>query len=50
MDHTKRKVDNGLAGAALGSDIVHSPVKASKNTRISSLCSLENLDRNNVCL
>lgn len=50
MNYTKRKVDNGLAGTALGGDIVHSPVETSENTRISSLGSLEDLDGNNVCL
>lgn len=47
MFHTKRHVDNGLASAALGSDVVHSPVETGQNTRVSSLGSLENLDGNN---
>jgi hypothetical protein len=50
MQHTKRKVDNGLAGATLGGDIVHSPIEPSEDTRVSSLSSLENLDGNNVRL
>lgn len=50
MHHTERKVDDGLAGAALGGDVVDSPVETSENTRIGSLCSLEHLDGNNVGL
>ena len=50
MSHTERHVDNSLAGAALGSDIVHSPVKTGQNTRVSSLSSLEDLDGDNGSL
>lgn len=50
MHHTERKVDDGLAGAALGGDVVDSPVETSKNGGGRSLTASEDLDRNDVGL
>ena len=50
MCRTKRKVNNGLAGATLGGDIVDSPVESRKDARLGTRGALEDLDGDDVGL
>lgn len=48
--HTERQVNYGATLAALGGDVVHSPVEARQNGGGGSLVALEDLDGDDVGL
>lgn len=48
--HTERQVNDGATLAALGGDVVHSPIEARQNGGGGSLVALEDLDGDDVGL